>query len=47
MRTASPMPSLALAQRLYRDPDRADDLVARAAPAHPAFMPVRFKALSA
>ena len=47
VRTASPMPSLALAQRLYRDPDRADDLVARAAPAHPAFMPVRFKALSA
>lgn len=44
--TALPMPAPVLAQRLYRDPGRADDLVGRAAPIHPAFMPVRFKALS-
>lgn len=44
--TNTPMPSLALAQRLYRDSSRADDLVARAVPVHPAFMPVSFKALA-
>lgn len=45
--TRRPMPSLALAQRLYRDVTRADDLVARAVPPHPAFMPVSFRALNA
>lgn len=44
--TRRPMPSLALAQRLYRDASRADDLVARAGPPHPAFMPVSFRALN-
>ncbi|WP_321810069.1 DNA circularization protein [Burkholderia sp. BCC1985] len=41
-----PMPSLALAARIYRDPTRADELVAQANPVHPAFMPTSFKALS-
>lgn len=45
--TGSPVPSLALAQRLYRDSTRSDELVRRAAPKHPAFMPVEFKALNA
>lgn len=44
--TARPMPSLALAQRLYRDPTRSDELVAKANPIHPAFMPTTFQALS-
>lgn len=43
--TGLPLPAPVLAQRLYRDPARADELVARADPIHPAFMPVRFKAL--
>ncbi|WP_434663455.1 DNA circularization N-terminal domain-containing protein [Paraburkholderia sp. A3BS-1L] len=42
----APMPSLAIATRLYRDPTRADELVAQANPAHPAFMPTTFKALA-
>ncbi|WP_434715513.1 DNA circularization protein [Paraburkholderia sp. A3RO-2L] len=42
----APMSSLALATRLYRDPTRADELVAQAHPAHPAFMPTTFKALA-
>lgn len=41
-----PMPAPVLAQRLYRDPGRADDLVAQGDPPHPAFMPAQFKALS-
>lgn len=41
-----PMPSLVLAQRLYRDPSRADELVIEGNPRHPAFMPIRFRALS-
>jgi prophage DNA circulation protein len=44
--SALPMPAPVLAQRLYRDPGRADELVAQADPVHPAFMPVAFKALS-
>ncbi|MGN6518663.1 MAG: DNA circularization protein [Dokdonella sp.] len=44
---AAPLPSLVLAQRLYRDASRADELVARAMPRHPAFMPVTFEALNA
>jgi prophage DNA circulation protein len=43
---SAPMPSLALAARLYRDPTRADELVAQANPVHPAFMPTTFKALA-
>lgn len=41
-----PMPAPVLAQRLYRNPARSDDLVTQANPIHPAFMPVKFKALS-
>jgi prophage DNA circulation protein len=41
-----PLPSLVLAQRLYRDSTRADELVGEANPIHPAFMPLSFQALS-
>lgn len=40
------LPALVLANRLYRDPSRSDELVTQAAPIHPAFMPTTFKALS-
>lgn len=39
-------PALTVAQRLYQDPSRADELVAEASPVHPAFMPTRFRALA-
>ncbi|MFZ6724712.1 DNA circularization protein [Undibacterium sp. MH2W] len=41
-----PLPSLVLAQRLYRDANRSDELIAKADPVHPAFMPVSFDALA-
>ncbi|KWH52569.1 DNA circularization protein [Burkholderia cepacia] len=41
-----PVPSLAVATRIYRDPTRADELVSQADPVHPAFMPTMFKALA-
>lgn len=41
------MPSLWLAQRLYQDPSRADELVGENSPIHPAFMPASGVALSA
>ncbi|MFX1674048.1 DNA circularization N-terminal domain-containing protein [Paraburkholderia sp. A2WS-5] len=41
-----PMPSLVLANRIYRDPTREQQLVQQVAPKHPAFMPTTFKALS-
>ena len=44
---AGALPSLALAQRIYRDPDRADQLVRQANPRHPLFMPTSFEALAA
>jgi prophage DNA circulation protein len=44
--TPAPQPSLVLAQRLYRDPTRADQLVVFADPVHPAFMPTSFGALA-
>ncbi len=44
--TPMPQPSLVLAYRLYRDATRSDDLIARADPVHPAFMPTSFEALS-
>lgn len=47
VKVASSLPSLALAQRLYRDSSRADELVARVVPVHPAFMPRSFEALGA
>lgn len=40
------MPSLVIAYRLYQDTTRADQLADMAGPAHPAFMPLSFKALS-
>lgn len=43
---ASGMPALALAQRIYQDPSRADDLIAENKPIHPLFMPNTGKALS-
>jgi len=42
-----PIPALALAQRLYRDPNRAEQLVTEADPIHPLFMPTAFRALAA
>ncbi|HET6606748.1 MAG TPA: DNA circularization N-terminal domain-containing protein [Rhodopila sp.] len=44
--TPAPQPSLQIAYRLYRDASRSDDLIARAAPVNPAFMPTSFEALS-
>jgi prophage DNA circulation protein len=44
--TPHSVPALFLAQRLYRDASRADELVAEANPIHPAFMPPSFKALA-
>ncbi len=40
-----PVPSLVLAQRLYRDSSRSDELVNRGNPRHPAFMPISINAL--
>ncbi|EEQ11126.1 hypothetical protein ymoll0001_26350 [Yersinia mollaretii ATCC 43969] len=40
------LPALMLANRLYQDALRGDGLVKMANPIHPAFMPVRFKALN-
>lgn len=47
VQTAQPAPSLVLAQRLYRDAARAEQLVTQANPLHPLFMPTRFQALAA
>lgn len=41
-----PMPSLALATRIYRDAGREGDLVRQIDPIHPAFCPKTFQALS-
>jgi prophage DNA circulation protein len=46
IRSASPLPALALAQRLYRDATRADELVAEANVPHPAFLPTAFRGLA-
>ncbi|WP_295537393.1 hypothetical protein [uncultured Pseudacidovorax sp.] len=43
---AASLPAPVLAQRLYRDATRADDLVLQANPPHPAFMPRTFTALN-
>jgi prophage DNA circulation protein len=40
------VPAPVLAQRLYRDSSRTDELVTQADVIHPAFMPTGFKALS-
>jgi prophage DNA circulation protein len=44
--TPEPMPALALAQSLYRDAGRGDELITQADPVHPLFMPVSFQALA-
>jgi prophage DNA circulation protein len=41
------LPSLTLANRMYRDSSRADELVVQADPIHPAFFPQEFSALAA
>lgn len=43
----SPLPALYLANRIYRDASRADQLVQQINPRHPLFCPVSFRALSA
>jgi prophage DNA circulation protein len=43
---AMPIPSLALAYRLYGDATREAEIVGDANPPHPAFMPVSFQALA-
>ncbi|VVE06583.1 DNA circularization protein [Pandoraea sputorum] len=40
------LPVLALANRLYRDASRADELLSQINPVHPAFCPASFKALT-
>lgn len=42
----TPLPALVLANRIYRDATRADQLVTQVLPVHPAFMPVSFEALA-
>lgn len=44
--TATSLPALVLAQRLYQDADRAGELIDAARPVHPAFMPTSFRALA-
>jgi prophage DNA circulation protein len=44
--TNVPMPALVLAYQYYDDITRTDQLIASASPAHPAFMPLVFQALS-
>lgn len=44
--TTASLPAPVLAQRLYRDATRADELVQAADPIHPAFMPTAFQALA-
>ena len=41
-----PLPSLLLAWELYADASRSDDLIGRANPISPLFMPVKFQALA-
>jgi prophage DNA circulation protein len=40
------MPVLVLANRVYRDATRADELTTQIDPIHPAFCPKSFKALA-
>ena len=40
------LPACVVAQRIYSDPSREDELVIQANPPHPAFMPTTFTALS-
>jgi prophage DNA circulation protein len=43
--STTPQPSLVLAQRLYQDAGRSDELITEADPVHPLFMPTSFMAL--
>ncbi|ELS1884705.1 TPA: DNA circularization protein [Klebsiella pneumoniae] len=43
--TASPLPALTLANRLYQDGSRANELIQEANVPHPAFMPITMKVL--
>lgn len=45
--SAAPLPAVVLAQRLYRDASRADQLITEADCISPLFMPTSFKALAA
>lgn len=47
IRSQRPVPALALAQRLYGDASRADQLVTQTAAPSPLFMPIDFEALAA
>jgi prophage DNA circulation protein len=38
--TMAPLPAVVLAQRLYQDPSREAELVARVGAVHPGFMPL-------
>mgnify|MGYP003365591366 CR=1 FL=1 len=42
----APLPAFTLAQRLYQDGTRSDELIRRAAPWHPAFMPTELTVLA-
>ncbi|MBM9401543.1 DNA circularization N-terminal domain-containing protein [Gluconacetobacter azotocaptans] len=42
----APLPALVLGQQIYADATRAPELIQRANPIHPAFMPTSFEALS-
>ncbi|MEB0312210.1 hypothetical protein QN382_23465, partial [Pseudomonas sp. 10B1] len=42
----APISALVMANRLYQDPSRADELIQQANPVHPAFMPTSLKALA-
>jgi len=42
----APLPALAIAQNIYGDPGRADQLVTQVAPPHPLFLPPQFQALA-
>ena len=46
VRTRASLPAAVLAQRLYQDPTRSDQLVDWANPWHPLFMPTSFRALA-
>jgi prophage DNA circulation protein len=43
---AASQPAAVIAQRLYRDPSRANELVSEAKAIHPAFMPLSFSVLT-
>jgi prophage DNA circulation protein len=45
--TPAPLPAFTLAYQLYADGSRCDDVIARANPVHPAFMPTSMVLLSA